>query len=175
MADFTSSPRSAVREWPNIADNLFAREALFRRPESRFDRMGRRPHNFAQKNRFASPCYHRRVESRRKHRQRRSLVDDRILERWVQAFGVAVGMHDTRRQELAAALAALADPNDLAALDATREAAVRYIVAASEFRGFRWALRQALEEEEIAALARRAGRSWDNLLANVDDPGAEMT
>jgi hypothetical protein len=91
-------------------------------------------------------------------------MDEETTARWTQALGVAAGMHETRRQELADALGGVDGDYDLHALDAAREAAYRYIVAASELRGFRWALRQALEEEEIAMMADEAGSSWEEFL-----------
>jgi hypothetical protein len=99
-------------------------------------------------------------------------MDDETKTRWIQALGVAAGIHEERRTELSARLAAVSGDYDLQTLDAAREAAYRYVVAASELRGFRWALRQALDEGEIVAMAREAGTHWEEFLAMREAPEA---
>ncbi|MGH2562290.1 MAG: hypothetical protein ACRDJH_24790 [Thermomicrobiales bacterium] len=97
-------------------------------------------------------------------------MDKETTARLTQALGVAAGMHQERRQELADRLAEVGGDYDLQALDAARETAYRYVVAASELRGFRWALRQALDDDEIAAMAQEAGSNWDELLTTREAP-----
>jgi hypothetical protein len=98
-------------------------------------------------------------------------VGEATRARRIEALAVAGGLHAARRQELIEALAGLDGEYSVAALDAAREAAYRYIVAASELRGFRWALRQALEEDEIAAIEREATRRWAEIVASQEEAG----
>ncbi|MGH2531626.1 MAG: hypothetical protein ACRDJW_04910 [Thermomicrobiales bacterium] len=103
-------------------------------------------------------------------------MDDETTARLTRALGVAAGMHEERRQELADALADIDGDYDLHALDAAREAAYRYVVAASELRGFRWALRQALDEDAIAMMAQEAGTNWEVLLTTrLEPPPRDIT
>jgi hypothetical protein len=109
----------------------------------------------------------------RKDRQERGMTEETTL-RLTQALGVAAGLHEARRRELVEHLAAVGGDYDLHALDAAREAAYRYVVAASELRGFRWALRQVLDEEEIVAMAREASTHWEEFLAMREDGPAPL-
>lgn len=113
------------------------------------------------------------MASMRDIRQERGMNEE-TTTRLTQAFGAAAGLHEARRQDLVERLDAVRGDYDLQALDAAREAAYRYVVAASELRGFRWALRQALEEDEIAAMARDADAHWEDVLAPQDSPAPQF-